>query len=410
MRRRWLAALLMLVGLLCGTSAQAELKLMAAADLHYIDPSLFEGSDLLMESALYGDGKTPHHSAAWLEALVLETIANKPDALLLLGDQSFNGEVLSHRAVSDAMARVEAAGIAVYAIPGNHDINNDRAVAFLAGGGTEAIHSIPSTRYEKYYGMYGPHEAISRDAASFSYMLALDDTYWLLMLDAGIYEPFAEAFGLITAETEAWMGEVLALADAQGKRVVSVSHQSLLPHSSIVTGGTMIINGDGICDLLTAHGVRLHLSGHLHVQHIAHRDGLADASLSSLSNYPNQYAMITLRDDGGYAYETWPLSPAHLPEGLTDESRAFFLAASEKKALMSLRDVDAPEDIKQQMAEYAAWMNMHYYGGTSATVAAEAAADPRYEHWKTLAPDAFWTNYLADMLAVPADMTVLITP
>lgn len=405
-----LFAALLFLCLFSFATAQADIQLMVVTDLHYIDPVYYEGGEALRESAMYGDGKMPHYSDIWLQALRDEAIALAPDAVVLLGDQAYNGEVLSHRAVSDAMAEVMAEGIAVYAIPGNHDINNSNAFSYLPGG-AQAVHSITYERYSKYYGEYGLTQAFSRDDGSYSYAIALSDSLWLIMIDAGIYEPLPEAFGLIREDTQAWVAGLLAEANAQGIQVITVTHQSLLPHSKVINQGYMVINWEDIVPLLAEGGVRLNLSGHLHVQHIAQHEGFYDAALSSLSNQPNQYALVTIRDDGSIEYRTQSLSPAHLPENTSGDAVAFFLFASHEKALAALRDYDLPGDTKQAMAAYAAEVNRHYYAGTVHTIREAALEDEMFALWQEQAPGIFWTNYLADMLVEnPGNMSALSLP
>lgn len=408
--KRTMLMLLLLLCLLTASGGHAQTHLMVATDLHYIVPSLYENSDSLRVSATYGDGKMPHHSDAWLDAFVREALDRAPDAVLLLGDQSYNGEVLSHRAISDRLAEIQAAGIAVYVIPGNHDINNDNAFEYGAEK-TVAIHSIPVSRYEKYYAAYGLEQSFSRDDASFSYAVSLRDDLWLIMLDAGIYEPYAEPFGLLSDTTRQWLRGLLAQAEAAGIQVITSSHQSMLPHSNLLTGGYMVINWEDISALLAEHGVRLHLSGHLHVQHIAQSGAFTDVALSSLSNQPNQFAMITIADDGGIALQMESLNPSFLPEGLAAEGISFFRAASHGKALSALRDSGIDDATKEKMADYAAWVNQHYYAGSVATIREEALHHPAYALWQSLGEGTFWQAYLADMLTGdPADMRTLTLP
>ncbi|WP_287895528.1 metallophosphoesterase [Clostridium sp.] len=47
-----------------------------------------------------------------------------PSALVLSGDLSQNGEKANHEALAEKLERVQAAGIPVLVIPGNHDINH----------------------------------------------------------------------------------------------------------------------------------------------------------------------------------------------------------------------------------------------------------------------------------------------
>lgn len=409
-RKTFTCILLVLCFTLLGSLALAETRLMVVTDLHYISPELYENSGTLQASATYGDGKMPHRSDAWLDALVQEVLVQAPDALVLLGDQSYNGEVLSHRDISSRLAEVQDAGIAVYAIPGNHDINNSNAFEYLPDK-TQAIHSIPVSRYEKYYEMYGLAQAFSRDADSFSYAVALRDNLWFILMDAGVYEPFPETFGFLSEDTLHWLAQLLEAAGKADIQVITATHQSLLPHSDLLNAGYMIINYAETASLLNAHDVRLNMSGHLHIQHIAEKDGLYDIALSSLSNHPNQYAMVTIAEDGAIEYQTQALSPAHLPDGLPAESGDFFLSASYDKALSTLRNTEIPDMQKEQMATFAAFVNMHYYGGTVHAIRDEALADPALTMWMEHGSGTFWHAYLSDMLQnPPADMTSLSLP
>lgn len=408
--KRPLLCLALLASLLLAPSAHAKTRILVATDLHYLAPSLYEDAALLRASALLGDGRMPFYSDDWLSALTAEALAERPDALVLTGDLSYNGEVLSHRALSDALAAVQASGIPVLVIPGNHDINNDRAASY-GPDGVRAVHSIPYARYDKYYHAFGPEQAFSRDDSSKSYAYALDASTVLLMLDAGIYEPYAESFGLIEAGTQAWMAGILGDAQAQGKQVISASHQSLLPHSDSALGGDRIVNGGAISDLLIAHGVRLHLSGHLHIQHIVEKDGLYDVALSALSSQPNQVALITIGDDGSIAYATRPLSSDLLPAGRLAESRAFFETITHEKTLSTLRDSDASEPTRAEMAAFAATLNAHFYAGTMPDILPAVQDDPALALWNAYGKGTFWSGYLEGMLTQPQpDMNHLTLP
>ncbi len=46
------------------------------------------------------------------------------------GDLTFNGEADSHRALVQKLQRVADAGIPVFALPSNHDLNNPMAVRY----------------------------------------------------------------------------------------------------------------------------------------------------------------------------------------------------------------------------------------------------------------------------------------
>ena len=405
--KRLLTSLCLLLALSLAAPALADTTLMVATDLHYIAPTYFEGSDLLRYSAEIGDGKMPHESAAWLSGLVAEAILVKPDALILAGDQTYNGEVLSHRAVSDAMAEVEAAGIPVLVIPGNHDVNNDNAFQYLADG-YEAVHSLTPERYAKYYEAYGWAHAFDLDPASGSYAVALRDGLWVILLDASIFEPMVQTYGFIEEETVLWLTALLEKAQAEDVQVLTVTHQSLLPHSERNNAGYMVVNWRQITALLAQYGVRLNLSGHLHIQHIAERDGFYDVSLSSLSAFPHHYALVTIEEGGAIDYRTQDLRAEVLPEGLRERSEAFFQQVNVDKITRQVQNTAASEEEKTQMIGFAARLNRLYYAGEVAQYADEARQDPAYALWEQHSDEEGWLGYLQSMLGPDIrDMTRL---
>ncbi len=376
-KRCRLVGCLMLVLMLWQGCAAAETRLMVANDLHYIDPVYVENEALLAAGAVRGDGKMPQYSADWLAALVEEALWLQPDALILAGDQSLSGEVFSHKAVAEALDQIQAAGIPVFTIPGNHDINNDNAFYYLANG-YEAAHSVTVNTYDKYYARHGQEAAFSRDAQSKSYVAEVTDGLWLLMVDAGVYEPFAEAFGLVEESTLAWIEEVLRAAAECGAEVISATHQSLLPHSDTARGGFMVLNWEDLSDLLARYGVRLNLSGHIHVQHIARKETLVDVSTSALSAWPHQYGLVTIGDDGGIRYEARPMQEDFLPEGRKNDSEAFFRLVTYIKALDSLQQSAAADAAKESMAAFIAMANAQFYAGTLGSARAAALAEDVY--------------------------------
>ena len=57
------AVLLMALSMaLAPCCASAETKLMVVSDIHYMDPSLYQGSELFLRSLRNGDGKITQYS------------------------------------------------------------------------------------------------------------------------------------------------------------------------------------------------------------------------------------------------------------------------------------------------------------------------------------------------------------
>ncbi len=90
--------------------------LFTATDLHYIAPTLTDNGALFTDLIEQGDGKVMAYSDALIEAFVAQVIAEKPDALILSGDLTFNGARESHEALSFGL-RASATGIPVFVLP-----------------------------------------------------------------------------------------------------------------------------------------------------------------------------------------------------------------------------------------------------------------------------------------------------
>ena len=104
--------------------------------------------------------------------------------------------------------------------------------------------------------------------------------------------------GSVPSETLAWIADQLEQAKRSGCRVIAVSHQNLLDHSSLISTGFTIDNAEAAPAPETEWPVLCHLSGHIHMQHMAKSaSGLCDIATSSLAVSPNQYGVLTLSSD-----------------------------------------------------------------------------------------------------------------
>ena len=105
----------------CGGGAQAEYRVVVATDLHYLAPSLTDHGPIFQRMMENSDGKCTQYCDEILDAFLLEVIELRPEALILTGDLSFNGERESHLALAEKLKAVEEAGIPVLVLPGNDD-------------------------------------------------------------------------------------------------------------------------------------------------------------------------------------------------------------------------------------------------------------------------------------------------
>ena len=373
--------LLVIALCLLAESAYADTKLMIVSDVHYLEPSLYQGSELFLQALRKGDGKVTQYGEELLSALYQQILAEQPDAMIVTGDLTFNGEKKSHEALAAFFKTVEDAGVPAWVIPGNHDINAVQPIGFADG----MYYGVEGVRPEDFAAIYADFLEVGE--AGFSYIAKINDQIWVIMTDVAFYQEQAQTFGLFTARHGAWLEEALKIAQDEGVRVVTATHHSLLAHTEFSKESFLMFGSESMTGLAKQYGVSLNLSGHLHIQHIARADRLADAALGAFCIWPHRYAEVTLSDDGSIRYEAKALSSRFLPEGFLEESREWFAGITRDKVKALLTGTD--EEIAM-MADYAARFNLAYFSGTYRREDARWTADPAYALWETQADAAFF--------------------
>ena len=360
-------------------------QIMVISDLHYMARELYDGSDLFIRALQAGDGKITQYGDELMEALCDEAVRLQPDALIVTGDLSFNGERASHEALADWFARIESNGIPVWVIPGNHDINVPSA-RWFQGNGWEYT---PAVTPEEFGTIYADCLLEEAEGAGFSYLVKVDDHLWVAMTDVAFYQGEAQAFGVFMAGHATWLEQVMREGEAVER--ITASHHSLVPHTEFSRESYVMLGNEAMLELNRRFGIRLHLSGHLHVQHIASQDGATNAALGAFCTWPHRYALVTLEDDGSLKYEARSLDEAFLPEGFLAISQTWFSDIAKAKVKASLPEGTA--DI-EMLAEYAARFNLAYFAGTYRSDDPSWEADPAYELWSRRHKDNLFWQYM----------------
>lgn len=371
------------------------IKLAIATDLHYLAPQLYDNGEFYTKMIENADGKTMKYIEELTEAFVCQIIESAPDALILSGDLSFNGERDSHIMLAEKLRRVEEAGIPVLVIPGNHDLDSAKASAF-SGDGYYGVDSVNKREFEEIYTDLGFREALSRDEDSLSYIAEVTPELRVLMVDVNTQdEP-----GFLDESTLNWIDGQLRLATEAGAKVVAVSHQNLFQHNSLFRGGFVIGNGRLLGALFEKYGVICNLSGHMHIQHISQiESGLTEIATSSLAVTPNQYGLLCLSENQAYYctkavdVDAWAAELGlDNPELLNFREYAanFFWDSSYRKAMARLGQGRGADALARAYSD----INLAYFAGRMDTVNCGADTLTR---WKNR--DKFTYEYIRSMCA-----------
>lgn len=357
--------------------AKPELTIVHVSDMHYFSPSLIENEDFMWKVAMESDGKDTVQSALIAQAFVDDMIKLKPDAVVVTGDLTLNGEEASHEELRDLLGKLKDIGIEVYVMTGNHDVN--MTAYRYTNDGVEAVPSFGSQRFEDHWWDFGYGEALSQDRWSNSYIAELNEKTWLLSVDSN-----TGSKGTIRKSTLDWIDENLAKANQEGIRVISATHQNLFVHNENFVWGYQLNNAAALIELYEKYGVEVNLSGHLHVQTIVESNGIADIAVSALVDTPLQYGILTVSGDK-LSYRTREISN----EALKSKAKEVFDECTRNKVKNELLNVLDPV-VAQKMMDIAVQLNREYFLGKFSKVDEEALA-----LWKE--SDGFFAKYLVSI-------------
>ncbi|WP_172973957.1 metallophosphoesterase family protein [Fundicoccus ignavus] len=272
-------------------------------DIHYMAPSLTDGGQRFEIFQKQAAGMDYEYGPNRMEALIkqIETAQmddEQPQALIVAGDLTSNGEYQAMLDLAEYFGRIEALGTEVLVIPGNHDIHNGWAVRFEEKKTIKVQQTSPAD-FAEIFADFGYGEAVARDPESLSYLAQVTDDWQLLMLDTNIYSETkgqgqSESQGRVKDETIAWAETVVKQA-----QVLPIMHHGALSH---FRGEVQEIQNDNELDtfqqFLVAHRIPLTLAGHLHTQHITSLQTpdftLKEVITTSFSIYPGKIGKIQL--------------------------------------------------------------------------------------------------------------------
>lgn len=309
--KKWYRITLLLAGLVVKSIAAAELnepmKICVISDPHLYDSSLGT-SGSAFEAYLTQDRKMLAESEAILKAALGLIQQQKPNILLIPGDLTKDGEKLNHEKMVQYLTDLEKTGVAVYVVPGNHDIMNPDAVKF-EGANVLPVPSITAEEFATLYADFGYHEAVARDTHSLSYVTEPISGIWLFGIDACQYKNNAGTSpvtsGSLSSETMAWLLSKLQEARQNGKVAIGILHHGLLEHflgQKSFFSEYVLDDYQTVSQQLAQAGLQLVFTGHFHAQDITMRswpDGsmLYDVETGSLLSYPVPVRTVVLQPD-----------------------------------------------------------------------------------------------------------------
>jgi hypothetical protein len=316
------------------------------SDPHVLLPELGIGQPAF-EKIKFDDRKLFEYSTDLLDAVVQKILAARPRFVIVPGDLSKDGEEAVHLAFAKEMEKLLSAGIAVFVIPGNHDVNNPRSVRY-EGDIQIPIPTVTPERFAEIYKNCGYGRALERDPASLAYVVEPEPGLWLLAIDACRYdlslkESREHTAGSFKKARLEWVKSILERARTEGKAVIAMMHHGVVEHfpgQKKQFEAFVVEDNDEFSRMLAAYGVRVVFTGHFHAQNIAaswwDNNGniskppaggfIYDIETGSLVTYPSPYRLVNIDADQimrvrSFRIDALPPMPAGFPDFSLDYAR-----------------------------------------------------------------------------------------
>jgi predicted MPP superfamily phosphohydrolase len=324
------------------TPPPPSIKIAVISDIHYMDPSLLKNgaeNGEAFQGYLNADPKLVQYSDGIFKETVTKLKSEKPDILLVAGDLTKDGELVSHQSVVAQLQQLKSAGTKVFVVPGNHDVQNPEARSY-DGDNSSPTPTISANSFSTLYSNFGYGNAISRDPNSLSYVGQPYSDLWILAIDACKYNEnvgdIAVVGGVIKPQTMQWIKDQMALAKAKGVRVLGLMHHNLIEHYSgqnQLDPGYVVDNFESDANALMNAGLDVIFTGHYHANDVSSREfngnTLYDVETASLVDPPLPIRYVTLKNrDLDITTDYVTKINTALPEGtdLTTYSNAFLSA------------------------------------------------------------------------------------
>ena len=284
-----------LLALAC-TSLYAQKTIYVLSDLHVMAPELLINKGSAWDAYMENERKMVDKSKEVFDALSEQIKAARPDLVLISGDMTKDGEILSHQYVTAQLREWQSEGIATLVVPGDHDFGTSTS-NYYDGATTTQAEVLDSEGYKEMYAGIGYFDHDDAAQAGFTTF-----SYWQEPIEGLIVVGLDSHTGSVDPSDVEEACRRIKWARHDGYEVIVMMHHELQPHfyqEESLMGVTLVTNWEEVKEKLLAAGAHIVFTGHVHVADIA-RDYNADMSASIVDvnngcpiSYPCDYRVVT---------------------------------------------------------------------------------------------------------------------
>lgn len=265
-------------------------------DTHYFEPSL-GASGTAYDEYMKREQYFMAESSDIVKAVFDDIAADKETEYVIIpGDLSKNGEIESHKSFIKELYKLKDAGKKVFVITAGHDYN-EFSRAFVDDKRID-VEGTPFKQLPELYKDFGYSQALAVDEQSLSYVAEMTEGVRLLAINCDGEE---NPKGAVDERLTDWMKIQLDEAKNAGCEVIAICHYPVIPPVPVfdLVGDARLKNWRDTATFLADNGVKIVLTGHMHIQSInkftsEKGNTLVDICTSGLVGSPAKYRKISM--------------------------------------------------------------------------------------------------------------------
>ncbi len=321
-------------------------RFVVLSDIHLMHPDLLVSEGEAFDRYNWEECKLLRESPEIFAAALERTRKYDPDFLIVCGDMTKDGEIISHEYVADKLNEFsQQTGAKILVVPGNHDLNNPHSFRYDGAVSTPEP-SASETDFERIYALCGYGDAVARGPKSLDYMSYPTDGIAFIGVDSN--EPNtpdnAAVQGGLTEAQVSWVAEMVEKAHADDRYVIMGMHHNLLGfynNAALIRGANITnaryenyTNEQVVTDLCNA-GIDVVFSGHSHMHSITsekrNEREIFSIVTSSLVNLPLAYRTGSISSNGLMTVQSGDVQDVKPSNGvnLIEEGKQYWLKLSE---------------------------------------------------------------------------------